>query len=269
MQFVDHKLASRIEATERIAQLRYAEALVRVKPEAGVTIEEIGGGHMVFCGVNSPIGRAIGMGLNGRVTAEEIDRVETFYFSRGADAQIDVVPAADESLFRLLRERPYRLFELNNVMVLQLDPQRRFNTEVPDAEIRRAAAGDELACARILEKCFVDTPPDLAETIAPMFEAPAIAFLASLDGKPVATAAGLVSEEHQLLALFGAGTLPQHRGRGLQTALLGARLNAAKDAGCTLAVTVTRGGTTSQRNAERLGFRVAYSKATMIRSRAE
>jgi hypothetical protein len=28
---------------------------------------------------------------------------------------------------------------------------------------------------------------------------------------------------------------------------------------------LTQGGTTSQRNAERLGFRVGYSKATMIR----
>jgi hypothetical protein len=30
-------------------------------------------------------------------------------------------------------------------------------------------------------------------------------------------------------------------------------------------VIVTRGGTTSQHNAERLGFRLAYSKATMVK----
>jgi hypothetical protein len=29
---------------------------------------------------------------------------------------------------------------------------------------------------------------------------------------------------------------------------------------------VTRGGTTSQRNRERLGFRVAYSKVTVIKN---
>jgi hypothetical protein len=40
---------------------------------------------------------------------------------------------------------------------------------------------------------------------------------------------------------------------------------AAAKAGCEFAVIVTQGGTTSQRNAERLGFRVAYSKATMLK----
>jgi predicted GNAT family acetyltransferase len=65
--------------------------------------------------------------------------------------------------------------------------------------------------------------------------------------------------------LCGAGTLADYRGRGLQTALLRARMQAAVEAGCDFAVVVTQGGTTSQRNAERLGFRVAYSKATVIK----
>jgi hypothetical protein len=40
---------------------------------------------------------------------------------------------------------------------------------------------------------------------------------------------------------------------------------AAVDAGCEYAVVVTQGGSISQRNAERLGFRVAYSKVTVIK----
>jgi hypothetical protein len=40
---------------------------------------------------------------------------------------------------------------------------------------------------------------------------------------------------------------------------------AASEAGCEFAVVVTQGGSTSQRNAERLGFRVAYSKVTVIK----
>ncbi|MFZ0286278.1 MAG: GNAT family N-acetyltransferase, partial [Terriglobales bacterium] len=61
-------------------------------------------------------------------------------------------------------------------------------------------------------------------------------------------------------------TLPEFRGLGLQTALLRRRMKAAQKAGCEYAVIVTQGGTTSMRNAERLGFRVAYSKATLIRN---
>lgn len=267
MQFVDRQLASRLESTERVAQIAYAEALKRARPNTQVAIEEIAGGHMVFTGPQSLIGRAIGVGLHRGVTPQDIDRIEAFYFQRAADSQIDIVPAADESLFNLLRERPYRLFELNNVMALEIGPDLRLKAEVAGIEIRRAQQNEARTCADVLGQCFVGAPPDFADTLAAMFEAPAVTFLASIRGTPVAAATGLVVKEEKLMALFGAGTLPMYRGRGIQTAMLGARINAAKDAGCTLAVTVTRGGTTSERNAERLGFRVAYSKATMIRAR--
>ena len=267
MQFIDRNLAARLESAERVAQIAYAQAYKRARPDAVVEIEEIAGGHMVFTGPQSMIGRAIGLGLHRAVTAQDIEQVENFYFSRGANCQIDVVPAADESLFNLLRERPYRLFELNNVMVIEIPPDRQFKTEVDGVEIRRAQQSEAHTCADVLGRCFRDAPPDFAETVAAMFEEPAITFLASVRGTAVAAATGLVISEQRLMALFGAGTLPMYRGKGIQTAMLGARMNAARKSGCTLAVTVTRGGTTSERNAERLGFRVAYSKATMIRAR--
>ncbi|MBV8207887.1 MAG: GNAT family N-acetyltransferase [Acidobacteria bacterium] len=267
MQFIDRRLAARLESVERIGQIRYAEGLKLAKPQIEVAIEEIAGGHMVFTGPQSPIGRAIGLGLDGPVSAADMERVETFYFSRGADAQIDVVPAADESLFAELKQRPYRLLELNNVMALEFDLSRRFHTQIEGIEIRRAGPEESLVCAEVLGRCFGGFSPEIAEAVAAMFAAPALTFLAMTDGALVAVATGLLMEEAELLALFGAGTLPAYRGRGIQTALFGARINAAKEKGCKLAVTVTRGGTTSQRNAERLGFRVAYSKATMIRAR--
>ena len=66
--------------------------------------------------------------------------------------------------------------------------------------------------------------------------------------------------------MCGAGTNAEYRGRGLQTALLRVRLKAAAEAGCDYAVVVTQGGSASQRNCERLGFRVAYSKVTVIKN---
>jgi GNAT superfamily N-acetyltransferase len=77
--------------------------------------------------------------------------------------------------------------------------------------------------------------------------------------------AGLMIPEHRIVALFGAGTVPEFRRRGIQTALLGVRLKLAAEAGCELAVIVTQGATVSQRNSERVGFRVAYSKVTVIK----
>jgi hypothetical protein len=49
----------------------------------------------------------------------------------------------------------------------------------------------------------------------------------------------------------------------VQSALIAARLAAATAAGCHLAMACTAPGTASQRNYERAGFRVAYTKAML------
>jgi len=107
--------------------------------------------------------------------------------------------------------------------------------------------------------------------LAPMFGFPgALTFVAEADlaengAKLVATGAGLIIPDHKIVGLYGAATLQPYRGRGLQTAILWRRLKLAAQAGCEYAVIVTQGGTTSMRNAERLGFTLAYSKATLIK----
>ena len=83
----------------------------------------------------------------------------------------------------------------------------------------------------------------------------------------MAAAGGRIIPEHRIFALFGAGTLPAFRGRGIRTALLRTGMKAAADAGCELAVVVTQRGSISERNCMRLGFRIAYSKVTVIRHR--
>lgn len=83
-------------------------------------------------------------------------------------------------------------------------------------------------------------------------------FLAELDGKP--GAAGVLCV-HQGVALFGgSATIPELRHRGLQTALLHERMRYAFEQGCDLAMMVAQPGTESQRNAERKGFRIAYTR---------
>ena len=81
----------------------------------------------------------------------------------------------------------------------------------------------------------------------------------------VGGAGGLIIPQYRTAGLFGAATLPEFRGRGIQTALLTNRLRLAQNAGCDLAVTLTMPGTTSQRNAERAGFKTAYTKVVVVK----
>ena len=63
-----------------------------------------------------------------------------------------------------------------------------------------------------------------------------------------------------LATLYADGTRETARGRGLQSALIRGRIAIAAERGCDLATASTLPGSQSQRNYERAGFRVAYTK---------
>jgi hypothetical protein len=83
-------------------------------------------------------------------------------------------------------------------------------------------------------------------------------FLAELDGRPVGAATLGLCEGVALMA--GASTVPEARNRGAQLALLDSRLRYAAEHGCDLAMMCAQPGSASQRNAERHGFRIAYTR---------
>ncbi|MGH9499945.1 MAG: GNAT family N-acetyltransferase [Terriglobales bacterium] len=269
MDFVDQALARRLESAEEMPQVHYARLYQKLKPEIGAAIEPICGGHMIFAGLNSPIGRTVGVGFDGSASAAELDCMEQFYRSHDAPSQIDVCPLTDPPLFEMLKQRGYGMAELNNVLFRRL--KDNLETQAPvGAVIRQGHAEEAEAFSTIVVRSFFpngDAPEGFAEMIAPIYQCEGgILFAAEIDGKLAAAAAGLIIPERGIVALFGAGTLPEFRGRGLQTALLRRRMEVALRAGCEYAVIVTLGGTTSMRNAQRLGFQVAYSKATLLKN---
>ena len=83
-------------------------------------------------------------------------------------------------------------------------------------------------------------------------------FIAEFSGEAIA-AGGLTI--HAGVALFaGASTVPEGRRKGAQNALLTARLHFAVKNGCDIAMMCALPGGASQRNAERQGFRIAYTR---------
>ena len=268
MQFVDQAFARRLESCEEIPQVMYARIFQKTRPEIGAAEEKICGGHMVFAGLGSPIGRVTAAGFDQPFTPEVIERIEAFYRDRKAPSQVDLTPLHRPEVFEMFKERGYRIAELNNVLYRKLEPDEQVPAPPNDCQIRRSHPEEADITGKIVESAFFpDGAPESCQGLmAPLYLMEnARAFLATVGGKPVACGTGLVISDHRVFALCGAGTLAEYRGRGLQTALLRARMDAAVRAGCEYAVVVTQGGTTSQRNAERLGFRVAYSKVTVIK----
>ncbi len=281
MQFVTRALARRFESAEEMPQVHHAYADQKMRPHIGSVVESIAGGHMIFAGLGSPIGRAVGMGFDAPVTEADFDQLENFYYSRQAPAQIDYCPLTDISLLEIARKRGYTIAELNNVLVRKLDPAETFPPSPADFTVRPGRIEEALAFSAIVRQSFFPDggePAGFDEMLAPMFAFPGvITFVAEAnvdvaegalakDAKLVATGAGLIIPDHKIVGLYGAATLQPHRDRGLQTAILQRRLEVAAQAGCEYAVIVTQGGTTSMRNAERMGFTLAYSKATLIKA---
>lgn len=270
MKFVDTTLARRLEAAEDTPQVEIARVLQSTDPEIGADILEIAGGHAVFAGLNSPVGRAIGMGLGGAVIAAQLDEVEAFYRSHNAPCQVDITPVTHGSLLELLKTRGYGIAELNNVMARKLEPHERFQENADGCDFRACSPEDAHLWTHTMLCGFFPAdqiPEGWDKLLAPMAQVPnGLAMLIWADGQPVACCGGLISRKHRMVMLGGTSTLPAYRGRGIQSAAIGRRLNRAIAEGCDLAVVVTLGNTTSQRNAERMGFSVAYSKATVVKA---
>jgi GNAT superfamily N-acetyltransferase len=87
------------------------------------------------------------------------------------------------------------------------------------------------------------------------------ALVAVMDGRAVGSASVIVLGSTAVLG--GAATLPVFRRRGVQQALIKARLALAARAGCELAVVTADPGSSSGRNAERTGFQLICNHVTM------
>jgi hypothetical protein len=268
MQFMDRALARRLESCEEMPQVLYARIFQKTRPSIGAAELEICGGHMVFAGLGSPIGRATGVGLDRPFTADDVEKIEQFYREHKAPSQVDLCPMHEAAVFEMFKQRGYAIAELNNVLYRKLDPEEKFPPPPEGCEIRGGTVEESAIASAIVEGAFFPdgAPEAFRGLIEPLYQMEGAAtVMARIDGTIVGCAVGLVIPEHRVFALCGAGTKAEFRGRGIQTALLRARMSAAAEAGCEYAVVVTQGGTTSQRNAERLGFRVAYSKVTVIK----
>jgi len=87
------------------------------------------------------------------------------------------------------------------------------------------------------------------------------ALLAWINGAPVGAASVMILGT--TAPLGGAATLPAFRRRGVQRALIEARLAVARRAGCALAIVTADPGSSSGRNAERTGFQLLCNHVGM------
>ena len=270
--FCDTALAARIERVEAQLIARSSEAARRRAGTAGFAISLAGVAS--FAEEGSPFNKVAGLGFGGVPDASSLDEIERAFAAAAAPVQIELAQLANPAIGAMLSGRGYRLESFENVLghALTGEPER---VMPPGVEVRLSGEQEfEGWLAVVVEGA---THPDTQgvpsheefprEVITgaerDMAEAGVVHYAALRDGIIVGGASMRIAEG---VAQFGgAATAPAHRRRGVQTALLSARLADAAAAGCDVAVITTQPGSKSQQNAQRQGFDLLYARAVLVK----
>jgi Acetyltransferase (GNAT) family len=257
--FADLSLARRLEQTEGRGNAAFVDAQARHDPASGAIWKVAGGTSVMFAGVGSPITQTFGLGVHQPLKEDDLDAIERFFKSRGAAVSHEVCPLAGVEVLATLTRRGYKPVELSSVLYRPIDPTTRIQANSA-LTVRRVEQSDAGMYGKVSAQGWSEQPELMTyiEDFARLSVACATCFVAEKDGTPIATAALFMHEGTALLA--GASTIPSGRRQGAQNALLDTRLQTAASGGCDLAMMVATPGSASQRNAERQGFRIAYTR---------
>ena len=263
MIFSDINLARRLERAEARSNASFVEARAKMFPDSGAEWIEAAGAYAMFDGNESPLTQTFGLGIFEEATHEVLEKLEAFFVKHDAPVFHEVSPMADASIINLLNERGYQPIELTSVMFMPIEEIKLDLVLNQNIKTRIIEPGEEKIWARTSANGWATEMEGLAEF---MFEfgqvgakcAGGFPYLAEIENEPTATGMLFVFDDVALLA--GASTVPEGRRQGAQLALLDARLKFAVEQGCNLAMMGASPGSQSQRNAEKNGFRIAYTR---------
>jgi GNAT superfamily N-acetyltransferase len=267
--FCSTSLAERIERAEMQLICAATEA-ARARSGADSFVVPLAGGAACFAEGGSPMNKVVGLGFGGVPDAAALDEVEQRYASRGTAVQVEVSNLGDPEIAAALSVRGYRIVSFENVLGRPVAVEA--DSGPPGVHVRRC--GDIDAWLSVVVDGFAH-PDDqgvaaheefprsvVRNATADMQTAGATPYLAYFDGA-VAGGAGM-RITGGVAQMTGAATAPAYRRRGVQTALLSARLTEAAHAGADIAVVTTQPGSKSQQNVQRRGFHLLYTRVILV-----
>jgi ribosomal protein S18 acetylase RimI-like enzyme len=272
--FCDTALAERIERAEAQLITRGSEAARRRRADTAGFVIPIADGVASFAEEGSPLNKVAGLGFGGVPGADALAEIEQAFTACGAPVQIELAHLADPAIGALLTMRGYRLVSFENVLGLALGGEPRRVTP-PGVEVRPSGEEEfepwlEVVADAVAHPDTQGLPSHeqfsrevIASAMRDLTAAAGILRYAALRGGVIAGGASFRMAEG-IAQLTGAATAPAHRRRGIQTALLSARLADAAAAGCDIAVITTQPGSKSQQNAQRRGFDLLYTRAILV-----
>lgn len=272
--------AHRCEDAEALHIRRQAEVCQELYPDQKVLIQRVPKGGIAIRTLpafDGKLNRAVGCGEEGELADADMKELESVFAAVGLEPEIHLSPFAKPSVFQSLVSRGYveRSALCTHWCTLQ-------QAVIDDTETCTTGA------ALMIRRATVDETLKFIEASATGFQTNgrshellrALALIASrrtdtslyfaFANNEIAGTAAMATMETAyggVAHLYLDSTLPGYRGRGVQVALIRARLLDAARLGLGVATTITRIGDGSARNAERAGLRLAYTTAILTRQR--
>jgi GNAT superfamily N-acetyltransferase len=265
--FVAPTMARRIEQAEAEVT-RSVIASARHAPSAFWRPFESGAAS--YLRPDSPMNKVIGIGLDASIDPAALAGLETDLRARGDVVRVELATIAIPASSILLSERGYRLLGFEDVWLRPLTAPNLVRGSGMD--VQRVGALDSWRTTTIEAVACPDgtgssvdqlSRKTIEVAIDDMLEASGFdRYVAWIDGVVAGAASMFVHEGIALLT--GSATLPGFRRRGVQTALIAARLDAARDRGAELAAVTTPPASRSGANAARHGFALGYTRAILV-----
>ena len=270
--FCDLALAERIERAEADLIARASHA-ARHRLGDGFVIA-VADGVASFAEDGSPFNKVAGLGFGGVPSAVALAEIEDAFAVRHSPVQVELAQLGDPQIGKVLTERGYLLIGFENVLGAALGSETE-RIATSGIEVRPSGDDEFEAWLQVITDGFahpdtqgVPSHEEFPREVIERAERDAAAagtrrYIALRDGQ-LAGAASLRLADG-VAQLTGAATVPAHRRRGVQSALLSARLADAAAAICDIAVITTQPGSKSQQNAQRQGFDLLYTRAILVK----
>jgi len=261
-----------LRATARRLEAIQAEVVRGLAAES----EPVAGGWMAANGPGSYLNKTAGLGFDAEPSDDDVARIERFFVSRGIEPRVELTSFAPVAFLRGLAERGFVLQEFENTLVLPLtgigDPRALLPRGWPEGvRIERVDPRDDPQVDTFVRTSGSGFIPE-GEALPDEFLRTGIraartpehdSFVAYADGQ--VAGAGGCGTRGAVTSLFGTSVLQPFRRRGIQQALIAVRLERALALGSDLADITSHPGIPTERNAARLGFRLAYVRAVLVK----
>lgn len=262
---IDRDVALRLERAQYEGFAQMAGELARLEPSLQVHVSRPRGGCLFVMGRGWPVNRAYGVGLEGPVDDALIAAIEAVFEAAAVPPAFEICPLEHPSLAERLAARGYRR---RGVMRLYAAAPRRMppvpGVAVEPVDARHAATYETVVARGFAERDAGEPGLEMRIFARAAAHGDSMAWLARVGGEPAG--GGALGITNGVAGLFGASTLPRFRRRGVQRALLSARMNAALDAGADLISVRTQSETGSERNVVRAGFALVHEQAIWERA---